>query len=393
MTFLYAKPTESWLEISPTVQTQSWRQSQSYSTVHRCWGAYLNQLCLNTLLPWLKQEYTPQASLGFNWATLPSLWEWVDGAAIMIEGKKLVVIPTETIDTDELRVPQEWIDIPNWAADYYLAVQVNPDDHWVKIWGYTTHLELKTNGYYNSSDRTYSLDRDQLIQDINVLSVARQLCPNEATRAEIAPITPISPAQAENLVQRLGNPNLMFPRLAIPFEMWGALMSQDHWRDRLYQQRRQFGNQFSPLPVNLGQWFEDLFETSWQSLETLLPNSPNWAFRRGEETNEAMVQRVKQIDLETSHGHEAVILFVGLTVEADSRIGVRVQLHPSSGNTYLPAYISLALRLQTGDIMRVVEARTQDNYIQLPRFKCSPGFRFSLEITLDDQSVSEDFLI
>jgi len=24
-------------------------------------------------------------------------------------------------------VPQEWVDIPEWAADYYLAVQVNPD--------------------------------------------------------------------------------------------------------------------------------------------------------------------------------------------------------------------------------------------------------------------------
>ena len=35
-----------------------------------------------------------------------------------------MLIPSEAIDDSELEVPQEWVDIPSWAADYYLAVQI-----------------------------------------------------------------------------------------------------------------------------------------------------------------------------------------------------------------------------------------------------------------------------
>jgi len=37
-------------------------------------------------------------------------------------------------DLTKRMVPQEWVDIPEWAADYYLAVQVNPDSGWLRIW-------------------------------------------------------------------------------------------------------------------------------------------------------------------------------------------------------------------------------------------------------------------
>ena len=43
--------------------------------------------------------------------------------------------------------------------------------------------------------------------------------------------------QAQNLISRLGNPELITPRLEIPFSMWGALIEKPAWRKSLYERR------------------------------------------------------------------------------------------------------------------------------------------------------------
>ncbi len=110
---------------------------------------------------------------------------------------------------------------------------------------------MKTKGSYDASDRTYSLDEDDLIKDINVLWVARQLCPDEPTRATIAPLPALPLAQAENLISRLGASDIVTPRLAVPIDLWGALLDHGGWRQRLYQRRLGLPDQWSIL-----QWFQ-----------------------------------------------------------------------------------------------------------------------------------------
>lgn len=246
-----ADPTQLWLEISPTTQSQTWQQSQSFSTPSSRWNAYLNQIALNTFLPWLQEEYAPQARAWPNEAAKASIWEMVSGTAIVWGTTRLVLLADETLDSSELRVPQEWVDIPDWAADYYLAVQVNPDDGWMRIWGYTTHQQLKSGGYYDASDRTYCLDGEDLIDDLNILWVARQLCPEEPTRSAITALPTLPQAQAENLLQRLGNSAITTPRLVVPFELWGALLAHGGWRQRLYERRQGLPEQWSIL-----QWLQ-----------------------------------------------------------------------------------------------------------------------------------------
>lgn len=377
MTFLLAETTQLRLEISPTLQNQAWQQSMPYSTPSRRWSAYLNQLCLDTVVPWLQEDYdcTIQSS-----TLLPNIGERVEGAVITLADQtRLILIPSETIDTDEFRVPQEWVDVPSLIGDYYFAVQVNPDEQSVKVWGYTTHAHLKTEGDYNWRDRTYSLDGSELISDLNVLWVARQLCPTEQTRSAVAPLSTLTPTQAENLVQRLNHPDVLVPRLAVPFELWGALIE--------YNQRQ--------VTNNLGRWLDNLFDTGWQSIEALFPTSQSLAnsFRRTANAPEREVQRIKQITLGNEDASNNVVLLVGLSTESDSRVGVRVQLHPQPNSSYLPVETCLTLRSESGEVLRSVVARTQDNYIQIPRFKCSSGFRFSVEITKEDTTVTEYFQV
>lgn len=241
-------PEQLTLEISLSSQIQ---ESAAFSTSGARWRASVNQMCLDAFLPWLREEQFSSARLSTQIAALPSFWEFVNGSAIACEGFRLVLIPTTTIDTVELRVPQEWVDIPSWVADYYIGVQVNPNGGWVSVWGYTTHRQLKTKGVYDGGDRTYSLDEDDLIKDINGLWITRQLCPEEILRASVAPLPELPLAQAENLLERLGNSEVVFPRLAIPFELWGALLAHGGWRQQLYERRQGLSPQWS-----IQQWLQ-----------------------------------------------------------------------------------------------------------------------------------------
>jgi Protein of unknown function (DUF1822) len=237
------------LQIDSATQTQAWQDSQAFATPTSQWNAYLNQLCLQTLLPCL-QEDLPRAAAP-NRVALSSQWELVNGSAIAWADRRLALIPTETIDLEEIRIPQEWVDIPTWAADYYLAVQVNPDQAWVRVAGFISHRQLKQQAQLDSSDRTYCLDGSDLIPDLSVLWVTQQLHTPEPTRASLPALSTLSTAEAHHLIERLGNPAIPNPRLAIPFARWAALLAHGGWRQRLVEQRRGIPEQRSPL-----QWLQ-----------------------------------------------------------------------------------------------------------------------------------------
>ncbi len=243
-------PTNLWLEIPESQQTKIWSGSQAFSTDNRRWMAYLNRLSSQVFLPWLQQEHAQNAKVFPNSATLPSIWEVTNGTGISFNGKKMVLIPSEAFDISELRVPQEWVDIPSWSADYYLAVQVNVESGYIRIWGYTSQAYLKNMGTYDAGDRTYCLDKEHLISNLNIVWIARQLCPEEITKNETASLPELSTTQANNLIDRLGS-QVINPRQAIPFTMWGALLENGGWRQRLYEQRQGMPKQWS-----IRQWIQ-----------------------------------------------------------------------------------------------------------------------------------------
>ena len=228
-------PNQLILEISTDKARQTWNESQKAASSGSRWQTYLNRLVLDTFIEYAREEQEETVAKVEN---LQSINELINGIAIAVGDARVILIPSEAEDLEELRVPQEWIDVPQLAGDYYVAVQVNVDDSYLRIWGYTTHQQLKESGEYSFSDRCYSLAGADIIGDINALWVARELCPDEVTRADITVLTEITSQQADNLIQRLGNKENRLPRLTIPFTMWGALIANNAWRDRIVSQRR-----------------------------------------------------------------------------------------------------------------------------------------------------------
>ncbi|WP_299410727.1 DUF1822 family protein [Acaryochloris sp. IP29b_bin.148] len=323
----------TYLDIDADLQAQAWQQNDGPSR----WQAYLNQVCLDTVIPWLREDHDLRAIPTLKLPSLQSIWAVVTGTPIQVGAQKLVLIPTETIDLDELRVPQEWVDIPHWIADYYVAAQVNPDEGWVRIGGFAKHLQLKEQGAYDWCDRTYTLNDTDLTSDLNVLWLTQQFNPQEITQAAVNPLPTLSKVQADQLIQRLGHSDLVTPRLAIPFEQWGSLMAHGGWRQRLAVQRRGITEQPS-----VGQWLRTGMtnlaqQMGWQSM-TL---QPQLSAARGDQSATPIAAISRQLQIE---GQPYELNIYAVEVES----AWRFELRPVTPGAMIPA--GFVLRLLTEDL-------------------------------------------
>ena len=326
------------LEFSELEQYQVWQQCQAFSSAFSRWNAYLNQIALKAILPWLREEYLAKATISPASAALPSFWEVVNGTAIVADNIRFVLIPSESIDFSELRVPQEWVDIPSWTADYYLAVNINPDERGVVVWGYATHQQLKTMGTYDSSDRTYYLQSENLTLDLNVLWVARQLGLEETTRVTISPLATLPLTQAQNLIQRLGNPAITLPRLAVPFQIWGALLEHGGTRQQLYEKR--LGLPQKSIIDWLRSGVSDIAQQiGWGQIEL----QPSFVGGRGEELTSTKIILSRQLQL-AGQNYELRVFPVGNIEDSIWRF----ELRNSTIGGLIPGGVKL--RLLTEDL-------------------------------------------
>lgn len=252
------------LELSPEIIAAAWSETRKFSGEVSRWNAYLNSLCLKRLLRWFQEERSAKIIVPPE-AELASIWEVVNGTPITVDNNSVVMVPVEAIALDEFRVPQEWVDIPKWVANYYLAVQINADDGWLKVCGYATHEMLKTQGVYDESDRSYSLDRADLVENLDAMWVAMELCPDE--KLPVASLPALGTNRVENLLAKLSQNFGHSPRLEVGFPYWGALLENPVWRQELY--RRRSAGVVSRALTSLSNWYKDVVEPGWQTMEEL----------------------------------------------------------------------------------------------------------------------------
>jgi Protein of unknown function (DUF1822) len=392
-----------WIELSPEEKEKAWQFSvnQPFSNSAARWTAFINCLCLNSFVSWLKEDLELYQTLkvSLETADLSSIWEVVNGTAFTLDSTRIIIIPCEKSNLEEFRIPQEWVDIPNWVGDYYLAVQLNLTEHWLRIWGYSTHQQILSKGNYDPIDRTYSLDREDLIEDLNVLWLGRELCPH--SKPQVKPLPTLSPAQTKQLLDQLGQWAPCSPRLDVSFEQWASLLTSDENRYHLYQcrllnQRDNVVQRKEKTSNNLSKWLQNVFDQGWQSLEMMAsvePKTLGIQFRGDFALNEICVQAAKLLDLGIQLGSQPFVLLVGLIPKKDGKVVIRVQLHPSHGEVYLPPNVRLLLLSESGTALQEVQSRSYDNYIQLKRFKSPFGKSFSIQVTLGNVSIKEDFVL
>jgi hypothetical protein len=188
------------------------------------------------------------------------------------------------------------------------------------------------------------------------------------------------------------------PSVATEILPLAQLQPLETFIDHLWQLRQSPVNSL----VNLSQWFAGIFETGWQTIESLW-NVPelglNYAFRSTEtlEPNalnqaESITKRAKLIDLGIQILNQPIMLIVEISPQKDQQTSIHLQLHATGNQIYLPVGVHLTVLDSSGAVFLDAESRKLDNYIQL-RFRGEPTEQFSVRITLDNTSITEHFRI
>jgi len=282
LTFLF--PEQLFLEFSPAERDKVWQQVQNerYSNAAARLNAYFNRISLNRFLTYLAAapDIQEQPHLGIPEPELPSFWEIVNGTPIYWGQTRLILIPSDEPNLTELRVPREWVDIPNWAGNYYLAMQLNVEECWLRVGGYVTYQQLREQGNYDRMDETYGVDAEDFIEGLSVMEVVEEHYPSQKPTVQLLP--QLSSAEAESLLEQLSQPMPYLPRLEVYFVKWMALLANDKWRQELYDRRVQ---KLVKQPIKLSQWFQQIFDGGWQTVEdiidTLAVPEANLAYRSG----------------------------------------------------------------------------------------------------------------
>lgn len=155
--------------------------------------------------------------------------------------------------------------------------------------------------------------------------------------------------------------------------------------------------------VNLSQWLENSFESSWQTLEALFSTEAlNPAFSIRTIPNELnvdnsviSVSRGKRIDLGMQLlGHPVALIITLLLAEPEEERDIRLRIYPMDNQTYLPVGLQMLVLDESGDPMPELEAttRSNDNWIQL-EFSGQTQEQFSVKVILGEVSITESFVI
>jgi len=435
------------LEISDSDLELARPNPKNYSNDTGLNYAFFNLLCLNVFLHWCEENLGLEAppSVFPNREVLPMLWEFFTGSGINLYGKRLVLIPTHTFDMEDFAVPQEWVDIPNLAADYYLPVQVDIENRSVHFWGFVSRRTLKAKADYDSIYRLYYVEGDWVIPNLEMLEGASNLCDE---KGQVAPLATLSNQEAENLIAELSKRSPYSPRLQKKFQKWGALLNEKSWLQQLYETRT--------VGFNLSKWLDGIVEAGWQTFDEWF-NAKIPAFRAKQvkgieldspekikravkqfrnsqsevvvptdiEEREALVHLLQHTRDETIRwkaaeylwaiapdstnyairrvmdlglhlmGHP-IALMIAVLRKLDGRIAVLLRAYSMGGQTKLPPDLRLITLDENGDPIPRLEAIARreplDDYIQL-YFTVDEGDRFSVRLTLEDTSITEQFVV
>jgi hypothetical protein len=384
-----AEATDHTLLVSPQQQVDSWQQSLTLPTAWGRWNTYLNQICLSTCYAWLQSEHLPTVKV----ETERAVWGIINGSILTAGHLRIALIPTEVIDRSELVVPQELVDIPDWVADYYLAVQIAPGFQEITIYGYTTHQQLKTQGSYDAQERNYCLDLDDITVDLNTLWLSHARYTPSQTRAAVVALPPLEPAQAEQLIIRLGNSAKIMPRLEVPFATWGALLADPRSLQKLCQLRQANISQQQLKLTQLNSWLQGQFTDVWQALEqVLLPQQLAIAVRSNDSQNAIKIgaEDICRAQVFNLAGGQ-IALLIGISPISVTESRINLQVHPTGTSAYLPGETQLRLLDANGNEIGKVSAVVTET-INL-QFRVMAGEEFEVEITCNDKILNERFVL
>lgn len=152
--------------------------------------------------------------------------------------------------------------------------------------------------------------------------------------------------------------------------------------------------------IHLSQWLINVVDVGWQTVESLLTQQSELAFRfRSAEQTLAPnpkdtiinVQKGTLLDLGGESSSKPIALVIGLLPISEQEINIFVKVCPVGSQKYLPEELELMVLDEKGTAVMQATARTTKS-IQL-NFSSQLGENFSIKVALGDVSFTEVFLV
>jgi hypothetical protein len=290
-TLIEIYPDDTWIDLSAISQLDSKLSERDLADQdYHLSRVDLNQICMVAVKKWLSEIFDLELKSVFPFIfggkdNLEFISELVNGFALQLGKTRLVFIPSQSLDLTEIEIPQEWVDLPNWAGDYYVPIQVDVEGKYLHLWTFLSHYDLKNNGEFDRVFRNYEIPDGAGTKNLDVLFTACELhALGELTpkRAEIAPVPILAGADANKLIEQLQQHRSGFsPRLELLFIQWGAILNDEREYLEKYSNPRilvHASPDKSRTPIVLSHWFDKQLETihqEWKSIGEFF-TQPQW---------------------------------------------------------------------------------------------------------------------
>ncbi len=308
------------------------------------WQAYLNALALLAFEEWLC-ERLPNKVVSRDTSFIETVGN------LKIDDFKFCAIATEHLLDEVVKIPQAVIEKPELTAHYYVLLEVLEEEEEVIIRGFLPYnqlIEIKSSLKLSVDEGCYQLPLSLFDMEPSHLLVYQRYL------------------QASEFALPVANQSL--------------------------------SKLVNTTTTKLSQWLQGVIDEAWQTIDSISNPELNLAFST--RNLDKATKKAKIIDLGIDLGNRKVALLVNISPDksADSqdeisedKINVLAQLYPMNSEKYLPQNIKLLLISKAGKTLQEVTSRIQDNYIQLKPFKGKPGKKFSIQISLGNVIIKENF--
>ncbi len=193
----------------------------------------LNQVCIDPVKQWIATNFDLTAKPTFPcWLDRHENFEFisklVNGFVLQVGADRIVFIPSDAIDLEEFEVPQEWVDLSNWAGNYYVPIRVDLEHQFLHLWGFISHQDLKERAIHDRIFRNYHIAQAEITTDLDLLYDDREFTKDlqqTSTQTKVTPLDRLSPNEAQDLIQQLHQrKSRLSPRLDLPVQRWGAIL-------------------------------------------------------------------------------------------------------------------------------------------------------------------------
>jgi Protein of unknown function (DUF1822) len=240
----------------------------------------LDRLCVAPITAWLTSSIDLNVTNIFpsilaGTERRESIARLVNGFNLQIGKTKLVFIPSDAIDLNEFAVPQEWVDLSNWVADYYIPVRVDLTHSCLQLWGFISHRELKQRAQFDRVFRNYLVAAEDTIEELDLLLAACQLHSDGVasdTQMQLASLAQLSPAELDRALQQLRSSQLrLSPRLNLDFSQWGNILNNANYLTK-------YLNRSTQTPLKIAEIMNQIgtnLDRGWQTIDSFINPSPS----------------------------------------------------------------------------------------------------------------------